>query len=40
MWWTGLGVGLLVLVTVIAALFIDEPARRYMERKINGRLTG
>ena len=40
MWWTGLGVGLLVLVTVTAALFIDEPARRYMERKINGRLTG
>ena len=40
MWWTGLAVGLLVLVTVIAALFIDEPARRYMERKINSRLTG
>jgi len=39
-WWTGLGVGLLILVTVTAALFIDEPARRYMERKINGRLTG
>ena len=40
MWWTGIGVGLLVFVTVIAALFIDEPARRYMERKINSRLTG
>ena len=39
-WWTGLGVGLLILVTVTAALFIDEPARRYMERKINGRLMG
>jgi hypothetical protein len=38
-WWTGLGVGL-VAVTWIAALFIDEPARRYMEREINHRLTG
>ena len=27
-------------VTVLAALFIDEPARRYMEREINHRLTG
>jgi hypothetical protein len=30
----------LVAVTVLAALFIDEPARRYMEREINRRLTG
>jgi hypothetical protein len=29
MWWTGLGVGLLVLVTVIAALFIiNGPLKR------------
>jgi len=39
MWWTGLGVGLVALI-VMAALFSDEPVRRYMERTINGRLTG
>jgi hypothetical protein len=39
-WWTGLCVAGLVALTVIASLFIDEPARRYMERKINSRLTG
>jgi len=30
----------LVGVTFLAALLIDEPARRYMEREINRRLTG
>jgi hypothetical protein len=30
----------LVAVTWIAELSIDEPARKYMERKINARLTG
>lgn len=30
----------LVAVTCLAAVVIDEPARRYMEREINRRLTG
>jgi hypothetical protein len=30
----------LVAITWIAALSLDEPARKYMERKINARLTG
>ncbi len=38
-WLMGLLVGL-VAVASLAALFIDEPARRYMEREINRRLTG
>jgi len=39
MWAMGLLAGL-VSVTFLAALLIDEPARRYMEREINHRLTG
>jgi hypothetical protein len=38
-WLAGLFAGL-IAVTSIAALFVDEPARRYMEREINRRLTG
>src|SRR6266542_1248461 len=39
MWAMGLLAGL-VSVTFLAGLLIDEPARRYMEREINHRLTG
>jgi hypothetical protein len=38
-WLIGLLAGL-VAVTSLAALSLDEPARRYMEREINRRLTG
>ena len=38
-WLGGIAVAL-VAATWIAALSIDEPARRYMERTINARLTG
>ena len=38
-WLTGAFVGLLGLI-VLAALTLDVPARRYMEREVNRRLTG
>jgi len=38
-WLSGLLVGL-IATTVLVSLSVDEPARRYMEREINRRLTG
>ena len=38
--WLGGIAATLVAITWIAALSVDEPARKYMERKINSRLTG
>jgi hypothetical protein len=38
-WPVGVLTALIALIS-LAAPFIDEPARRYMEREINGRLTG
>jgi len=39
LWITGI-ITVVVALTWIAALSIDEPVRKYMERKINARLTG
>jgi len=39
LWITGI-IMVVVALTWIAALSIDEPVRKYMERKINARLTG
>ncbi len=39
LWLTGL-LALLVVLTYAAARFADEPLRRYMEHKVNERLTG
>jgi len=38
-WTVGVLTALIALIS-LATLLIDEPARRYMEREINGRLTG
>lgn len=39
LWLSGVVAGL-VVATALLSLSVDEPARRYMEREINSRLTG
>src|SRR5581483_8201383 len=38
--WIGAGLATLLLVLVIAAFFIDEPLRAYLERELNQAVTG
>ena len=39
-WVLGIAIVLVVLLAVVAALFIDEPLRRYTERQMNASLEG
>jgi hypothetical protein len=36
--WTGAIVGILVVLSLIAAALMDEPIRRYAEKTVNGNL--
>lgn len=38
--WIGAGLGILILLLIVASFFVDEPLRRSMERRMNQSLKG